>query len=144
MPEMEATIEERLTHLDSEVELVLLERPSRESLRLVVDHPDGVDLGLCERVTASLRDLLADYSIEVSSPGSDRPLTKLEHYRRHLGRAVRISTHEAIDGRRNFTGTLTGADEAAVRLEIDGRAVAIPLDRIRRSNLVPELQEVHG
>jgi ribosome maturation factor RimP len=144
MPELEAKIDDLLRHLDPEVELVLLERPSRDSLRLVVDHPGGVDLDLCERVTDALRDLLAEYSIEVSSPGADRPLTKPEHYRRYLGRRARISTREAIDGQRNFTGTVTGADERTVSLEIDGERIAIPLDEIHRSNLVAELQEVHG
>ncbi len=144
MPELEATIEDRLHHLEPEVELIVLERPSRESLRLVVDHPAGVDLALCERITQALRDLLASYSIEVSSPGVARPLTKPEHYQRFAGRSVRISTLEAVDGRRNFTGTVTGADERTVRLEIDGERVTIPLEAIRRSNLVPELQEVHG
>jgi ribosome maturation factor RimP len=144
MPELEATIDDRLRRLDPEVELVLLERPSRESLRLVVDHPAGVDLELCERVTEALRDLLTEHTIEVSSPGAARPLTKLEHYRRFTGRTVRISTRAAIEGRRNFTGTLTGVDEQAVGLEIDGERVAVPMEEVRRSNLVPDLQEVPG
>jgi ribosome maturation factor RimP len=144
MPELETTINERLRQLDPEVELVVLEHPARETLRVVVDHPEGVDLSLCERVTDALRDLLSEYSLEVSSPGADRPLTKPEHYRRYAGRAVRISTSEAIDGQRNFTGTVAGADERTVALEIDGERVEIPLEDVRRSNLVPELQEVQG
>ena len=82
MPELETTVNERLRQLDPEVELVVLEHPGRETLRVVVDHPQGVDLELCERVTDALRDLLSEYSLEVSSPGADRPLTKPEHYRR--------------------------------------------------------------
>jgi ribosome maturation factor RimP len=144
VPELKATIDERLHDLDPEVELVMLERPAAESLRLYVDHPAGVDLALCERVTAALRDLLDDYTVEVSSPGDDRPLTKPEHYRRYVGRQARISTREAIGGRRNFTGTLADADERTVALEADGERVTIPLDAIRRSNLVPDLQEVQG
>ena len=144
MPELETTVNERLRQLDPEVELVVLEHPGRETLRVVVDHPQGVDLELCERVTDALRDLLSEYSLEVSSPGADRPLTKPEHYRRFVGRTARISTAEAIDGQRNFTGTVTGADERTVALEIDGERVQIPLEEVRRSNLVPELQEVQG
>jgi ribosome maturation factor RimP len=144
MPELETTIEDRLRQLDPEVELVVVERPTGDSLRLVVDHPNGVDLALCERVTEALRDLLADYTIEVWSPGAERPLTKPEHFRRYLGRRARISTRKAIDGQRNFTGTLAGADEGTVALEIDGGRVAIPIEGIHRSNLVPDLQEVHG
>ena len=94
--------------------MIALERPAAETLRLYIDHPDGVDLALCERVTGELRDLLESYSLEVSSPGIDRPLTKPEHFRRYLGRRVKVRTSEAIDGRRNFTGTLTEADDEGV------------------------------
>ena len=64
----------------------MLERPAAERLRLVIDSPDGVDIALCERVTGVLRDLLEDWSLEVSSPGPERPLTKPEHFRRFLGK----------------------------------------------------------
>jgi ribosome maturation factor RimP len=144
LEELQQTIEQRLASLDPEVELVMLERPAAERLRLYVDHPAGVDLALCERVTAELRDLLESYSLEVSSPGADRPLAKPEHYRRYLGSEVRIRTREALGGQRNFTGTLTGVDESSVSLDAGGQAVTIPLDVIRRSNLVPELEEIHG
>jgi ribosome maturation factor RimP len=62
-------IQQQLHDLDDEIELVALERPGSEGLRLFVDHPDGVDLALCERVTRHLSHLLVDYSLEVSSPG---------------------------------------------------------------------------
>jgi ribosome maturation factor RimP len=144
LKELQQTIEQRLAGLDPEVELLLLERPAAEALRLYVDHPDGVDLALCERVTAELRDLLESYTLEVSSPGTDRPLTKPEHYRRYLGSEVRIQTQAPIDGRRNFTGRLTGADDHSASLDVDGEALTIPLAEVRRSNLVPRLEEVHG
>ena len=140
---LEQEIQERLDAAEPEVELIALERPSGETLRVYIDHPAGVDLALCERVTGHLRDLLSRYSLEVSSPGLDRPLTKPEHFRRFLGRRVRVRTREAIEGRRNFTGTLAGADDRAVRVEDSGSSVEIPLTGIRRSNLVPELPEVH-
>lgn len=142
MDELEQTIAERLHELDPEVELILLEQPAAESLRIYVDHPNGVDLELCERVTEALRDLLADYSLEVSSPGIDRPLTKPEHFRRYIGRRARIRTLEPIGGRSTFTGTLTEAEDDVVALDADGQAYRIPIDGIRRSNLVPDLQEV--
>jgi ribosome maturation factor RimP len=139
--ELQPTIEERLAELDPEVELIALERPAAGTLRLYIDHPDGVDLVLCERTTNQLRDLLESWSLEVSSPGADRPLTKPEHFRRFLGRKVKVRTRDAIEGRRNFTGTLTAADERSVCVSADDAAVEIPLARIRRSNLVPELEE---
>ena len=134
--DLQQTIETRLREFDSDVELVALETPAAQTLRIYIDRPGGVDLGLCEAVTAELRDLLERYSLEVSSPGVDRPLTKPEHFRRFLGSRVRVRTSDPIDGRRNFTGTLQGADAEAVSLEADGEAVRIPLDGIKRSNLI--------
>jgi ribosome maturation factor RimP len=138
LQQLQSTIEERIAEVDPEVELIALERPGGDTLRLFIDHPGGVDLGLCERVTGQLRDLLESYSLEVSSPGIDRPLTKPEHFRRFLGRKVKVRTQEEIAGRRNFTGTLTDADDEGVSLEADGDDIRIPLAGIRRSNLIPD------
>jgi ribosome maturation factor RimP len=140
LSELQATIEERLDAYDPQLELVALEQPAAETLRLYIDHPDRVDLGMCERVTRELRDLLQSWSLEVSSPGVDRPLTKPEHYRRFLGRRVKVRTHEPIDGQRNFTGTLADADDESVALKTDDETVRIPLNDIRRSNLIPEFE----
>jgi ribosome maturation factor RimP len=137
---LQATIEARLAGMDPEVELIALEHPAAERLRVFIDTPGGVDLALCERVTDELRDLLERYALEVSSPGADRPLTKPEHFRRFLGRKVRVRTNQAIEGSRNFTGTLTEADEDSVSVEAEGGAVRIPLAGIRRSNLVPDFK----
>src|SRR4051812_571572 len=135
---LQTDIEERLATAEPDVDVLACEDAGRERLRLFIDHPDGVDLALCERVTNQLRDLLAAWSLEVSSPGADRPLTKPEHFRRFMGRRVRVRTREAIEGQRSFTGTLTAADERRVRLEAGVGEVEIPLARIRRSNLVPD------
>lgn len=143
MERLEQEIETRIAELDPDVELIALEHPANEALRLYIDHPEGVDLALCERVTNQLRDLLNEYSLEVSSPGLDRPLTKPEHFRRYLGRRVRVRTREPVEGRRNFTGTLADADDRAVRVEDSGHEFEIPMAGIHRSNLVPELPEVH-
>jgi ribosome maturation factor RimP len=143
LQELQQTIETRIGSLDPELELIALERPAAETLRLYIDHPGGVDLARCERVTEELRDLLESWSLEVSSPGADRPLTKPEHYRRFLGRRVKVRTREAIGGRRNFTGTLTEADDECVAVQADGGALRIPLTGIRRSNLVPDFDQ-HG
>jgi ribosome maturation factor RimP len=142
MDDLQAQIEERLSDREPDTELIALERPAADALRLYIDHPDGVDLALCERVTTHLRDLLDEYAIEVSSPGLDRPLTKPEHFRRFVGHRVKVRTRDAIEGRRNFTGTLTAADERTVSVDSDGGAIEIPLDRVRRSNLVSEPPEV--
>ena len=69
MTDLQQNIQQQLSDLDGEVELVALEKPGNDSLRLFIDSPEGVDLALCERVTKHLSHLLADYSLEVSSPG---------------------------------------------------------------------------
>jgi ribosome maturation factor RimP len=69
MNELQQKIQQQLSDLDSELDVVAVERPGGESLRIFIDHPGGVDLALCERVTKHLNHLLVDYSLEVSSPG---------------------------------------------------------------------------
>ena len=138
---LQTDIEQRLATAEPDVEVLACEDAGRERLRLFIDHPDGVDLALCERVTAQLRDLLTEYTLEVSSPGTDRPLTKPEHFRRFIGRRVRVRTREKLEGRSNFTGRIAGADESGVEVDLAEGAVTIPHERIRRSNLVPESPE---
>jgi ribosome maturation factor RimP len=144
MDELQEQIEQTLSTSEPEIEVIALERPSGDTLRVFIDRPEGVDLADCERVTGHLRDLLESYSLEVSSPGLDRPLTKPAHFQRFLGRRVKVRTADPIEGRHNFTGTLTAADERSVRVDPGGGAVEIPLDRVRRSNLVPEPPEVRS
>ena len=142
LTQLQETIESRLADRVPEVELLALERPASERLRLVIDSPDGVDIALCERVTGELRDLLESWSLEVSSPGPERPLTKPEHFRRFLGRRVRVRTREEVAGHKSFTGRLTGADEESVSVDSGDGPVSIPLASVRRSNLLPDGSEV--
>ena len=129
-------IEERLRVARPEVELLALERPAAERLRLVIDRAEGVDLELCEDVTKLLRDLNEDWALEVTSPGPERPLTKPEHFERFVGRRVRVKTHEEIDGQRSFTGLLESAGDDQLGVDVDGQTVTIPLGSVRRSNLL--------
>jgi ribosome maturation factor RimP len=80
MADLQQNIQEQLSELDSELDLVAIERPGNETLRIFIDHPSGVDLALCERVTRQLGDLLDEYTLEVSSPGPKyrRPATTSE------------------------------------------------------------------
>ena len=142
LTQMQETIESRLAQREPDVELLALERPASARLRLVIDSSDGVDLALCERVTGVLRDLLESWSLEVSSPGPERPLTKPEHFRRFLGRRVRVRTREEVAGHKSFTGRLTGADEESVSVDSGDGPVSIPLASVRRSNLLPDGSEV--
>jgi ribosome maturation factor RimP len=137
--QIQRTVEDRLHDEEPDVEVLALERPAAERLLLVIDRPEGVDIALCERVTGLLRDLLESYSLEVSSPGPERPLTKPEHFRRFLGRRVRVRTREEVAGHKSFTGRLTGADEESVSVDSGDGPVSIPLAAVRRSNLLPNV-----
>jgi ribosome maturation factor RimP len=130
-------VEERLSTAEPEVELLLAEVVSGSTLRLFIDHPAGVTLSLCERVSALLSDFRDRYALEVSSPGQDRPLTKPQHYTRFLGRRARVRLREARDGHTSVTGELVGASDAEVTIASGAGIVTIPYEQIVRSNLVP-------
>lgn len=151
MTPIQTDIERRLAISEPDVEVLLAEVLGGRSLRVFIDHPDGVTLELCERVTLQLNDLRERYSVEVSSPGSERPLTKPTHFRRFVGRRARVRTRHprplAAEGEqrsgegrasKSFTGELVGASEQEVTLAADGGVIAIPYSEIRRSNLVEE------
>ncbi|MGH2923333.1 MAG: ribosome maturation factor RimP [Solirubrobacterales bacterium] len=138
--QLQDRIEGRLRDEQPDVELLALERPATERLLLVIDREDGVDLELCERVTRLLRDLNEDWALEVSSPGPERPLTKPEHFKRFLGRRVRVRTREEIAGQRSFTGRLTDASDETVSVDSGDGPISIPLDKVRRSNLLPDAE----
>jgi ribosome maturation factor RimP len=135
-PSLQAKIEDQLAASEPDVE-VLLAEVAGDTLRLFIDHPEGVSLDLCERVTHQLPQIRERFALEVSSPGSDRPLTKPAHYHRFLGRRARVRTRDARDGHKAFTGELVGATDEEVTIALDDGVVAIPYSAIARSNLVP-------
>src|SRR5271155_3061490 len=143
---LQTEIEERLALSDPDVEVLLAEVSGGRCLRVFIDHPDGVTLALCERVTMELSDMRERYSLEVSSPGTERPLTKPAHFRRFVGRRARVrmrhpravghSSGQAPASARagvatpkaslSFTGELVGASESEITLAADGGVIAIP------------------
>jgi ribosome maturation factor RimP len=129
-------IEERLASAEPDVEVLLVEQVPGGKVRLFIDHPEGVNLALCERVTDHLRDLLVDHSLEVSSPGPERPLSKPQHFRRFVGRRARIRTRDQHGGGKTFTGELVGANDSEVTVAADTGVVSIPYADINRSNLL--------
>ena len=134
---LQTEIEARLATSEPEVEVLLAEVVSGGTLRLFIDHPEGVTLELCERVSGHLNDYRDRYSLEVSSPGQDRPLTKPQHYTRFLGRHARVRLRDARDGHRSVTGELVGASDRDVTIAAQEGVVTIPYEQIARSNLVP-------
>ncbi len=138
MSGIQADIEARLSTAEPGVEVLLAEVVGGDLVRLFIDHPDGVSLDLCERVTGHLDSVRKDYALEVSSPGPKRPLTKPDHFRRFLGRRARVRTRGDHDGRQTFTGELVGASDDEVTIAADSGVIAIPYADIKRSNLVEE------
>jgi ribosome maturation factor RimP len=134
--DIQTEIETRLRSAEPDVEVLLAETVATARVRVFVDHPRGVDLELCERVTGHLRDLLVDYSLEVSSPGPERPLTKPDHFRHYLGHRARVRTRGTHQGQSSFTGELVGASDDAVTVAADGGVVSIPYSDVKRSNLL--------
>ncbi len=134
---LQMEIEGRLATNEPDVDVLLVEVSAPATLRLFIDHPEGVSLDLCERVSAQLNDYRDRYSLEVSSPGQDRPLTKPQHYTRFLGRRARVRLREARDGHKSVTGELVGASDSDVTIAAPDGVVTIPYEQIARSNLVP-------
>ena len=133
--EIAPAVEERLPG----VEVLAVELLSPSRFCVYVDHPDGVDHALCERVTNVLRGYLQDYTVEVSSPGPARPLRTREHFASAVGRRVSIRTGEEVEGRRRFRGRVADAGDDAVTLEVTGpETLEIRYDTIVRGNLIDE------
>ena len=130
-------IEARLASAQPEVE-VLLADVVGDTVRIFIDHPDGVTLALCEQVTHDLAELREQYALEVSSPGTRRPLTKPDHFRRYLGRRATVRTRERQDDRRSYTGELVGASDDEVTIAADTGVVTVAYADIHRSNLIEE------
>lgn len=114
-------------------------------LRIYIDHGNGITLDDCQRVSGQVSGVLdvADpipsrYTLEVSSPGLDRPLFTVEHFQRFEGREAKIQLNVPLNGRRKYRGVLGGLREGAVTLICEEGEVTIPLDRIDRARLVPE------
>src|SRR3954465_6006320 len=112
-------IETRLKSAEPDVEVLLAEVVGGRLVRLYIDHPQGVSLELCERVTKLLPEIREEYALEVSSPGTERPLTKPEHFQRFVGRRARARPRGEHDGRRSFTGELMGASSDEVTVAAD-------------------------
>ena len=136
MSRIQADIEARLAEKEPEVEVLLAEVVGGKLVRLFIDHPGGVSLDLCERVTGHLTAVREKYALEVSSPGTERPLSKPEHFRGFVGRRARVRTRGEHDGRSSFTGELLRATDDSVTVAAEGGVVSIAYADIMRSNLL--------
>ena len=123
------------------VEVLALELSGPERFTVFIDHPQGVDHSLCERVTNVLRDYLNEYSVDVSSPGSEPPLREPRHFERAVGRKVALRTDEEIAGKKRFRGEVVAAGERSLSVAAGKQNVDIPYDTIVRGNLIEEREQ---
>ncbi|AEF94352.1 Ribosome maturation factor rimP [Desulfotomaculum nigrificans CO-1-SRB] len=133
---------------ESKLELVNVEYVKEGGnwyLRVFIDKPGGVDLDDCQMLSEKLDKLLDEldpipqaYFLEVSSPGIERPLKKPEDFERFMGHLVNITTYTPIDGAKSFTGKLQGYTEAGIEIEVKGKPMLIPHDRVATSRLAVE------
>jgi ribosome maturation factor RimP len=113
-------------------EVLAVELSGPERFTVFVDHAQGVDHALCERVTHVLRDYLREYSVDVSSPGLERPVRREAHFRNAVGRRVALRT----SARKKVRGEVVAADERTVTLKTEAGSLDIPYDSIVRGNLI--------
>jgi len=116
-------------------------------IRVFIDKPEGIDLDDCEKVSLAVSALLdvedpvpGNYNLEVSSPGLDRKLTKVEHFQRFEGETVKVQMRFPIEGRRRFRGTLVSTDDENIVVEVDGESLSLPLKTIDTARLVPVVE----
>jgi ribosome maturation factor RimP len=115
------------------VDVLAVELTGKDRFCVFVDHPQGVDHALCERVTNVLRSYLDEYSVEVSSPGFDRPLRTRAHFERAVGHQVRFKTDTG-----RARGEVLAAGEKAVQITNGAEPSEIPYESIVRANLIDE------
>jgi ribosome maturation factor RimP len=119
------------------------------TLRIFIDGPNGVSLDDCEKVSRQVSAVMdvedpidGEYTLEVSSPGMDRPLYTAAHYARYLGETVNLRLRIAREGRRKFKGSIVKVEGEEVTLSVDGKDILIPVDSIDKANIVPRFDEI--
>ena len=134
---------ERLGYELSDLEVRLGGRDA--VVRLFIDQPGGVGLDDCEKVSRAVSALLdvedplpGHYALEVSSPGLDRKLTKIEHFQRFTGETVKVQMRFPVAGRRRFRGKLLSSDDENIVVDVDGVAHTLPVATIDSARLVPD------
>jgi ribosome maturation factor RimP len=120
------------------VEVLALELMTPSRFCVYVDHPAGVDHALCKKVTDVLRDFLREYTVDVSSPGIERPVRTPQHFAEAVGKKVALRTGEPVGGRSKFKGEVRQAGTDTLTMSIDGADVDIPYESIVRGNLIDE------
>lgn len=113
-------------------------------IRVFIDHADGIGIEDCEKVSQAVSALLdvedpvpGHYDLEVSSPGFNRKLTKVQHFQRFAGEIVKVEMRFPIEGRKRFRGTLVALDDENIVVDVDGVSHTLPMATIDTARLVP-------
>jgi ribosome maturation factor RimP len=116
-------------------------------LRVYIDHPNGILVEDCEAVSRQVSGVLDvedpitnEYTLEVSSPGMDRPLFTLEQFAAHAGEQVKVKLRSPFEGRRNFQGLLRGVEDQDVVVQVDEHEYLLPIEMIDKANVVPRFE----
>jgi ribosome maturation factor RimP len=120
------------------VEVLAVEMTGPDRMTVFIDHPQGVDHALCERVTEVLRGYLERFTLNVSSPGFERPLRTQAHFADAVGRRVSVRTSVDVAGRKRFRGEVVDASEREATIAVGEGQIAVPYDVIVRGNLIEE------
>ena len=107
-------------------------------LRVYIDHPNGILVEDCEKVSRQV--ITNEYTLEVSSPGMDRPLFTLEQFAAHAGEQIKVKLRSPFDGRRNFQGLLRGVEDQDVVVQVDEHEYLLPIEMIDKANVVPRFE----
>jgi len=125
----------------------LISLNNRNTLRIYIDHVDGVTIDHCEKVSRQISSLFdvedpiaGNYTLEVSSPGMDRPLYELEHYQKMAGEMAKIRLTRAFERQRNFKGRLNGIEGDEVRLVVDDEEYFLPFELIEKAKILPTFE----
>ena len=118
---------------------------SGQLLRIYIETPNGVGVSDCEKVSRQMSAVLdvedpihGEYTLEVSSPGMDRPLFTALQFARFVGEDVRVKLHAGVSGRKNFRGPLLSVDDDRLRMQVDQETVELALDEIEKARVVPK------
>jgi ribosome maturation factor RimP len=119
------------------------------TLRIFIDGPSGVSLEDCEKVSRQISAVMdvedpidGEYTLEVSSPGMDRPLYIPSHYARYVGETVNVRLRMAREGRRRFKGEIVKVENEDVTINVEGKEILIPVDAIDKASIVPRYDEI--
>jgi ribosome maturation factor RimP len=119
----------------------------RGILRIFIDNEKGITVDDCSKVSYQISAMLdvedpipGEYSLEISSPGLDRPLFELAHYRKFIGNRVKVRLHTPVNNRRNFTGELVRVDEMNIHLLVDTVEIVVPFSSIEKGNVIADIR----